>query len=177
MILTEAPSLDFGSHQYSDINNSMKKFFNNMPKWVKEDMVNLKPSMVIGNISENGNITINSKNILIDIDALNKIIENIKNGFIEQVKINIEDWREFYGEDEKLEDYLPSIEKIQTVEDCYNYCKNLAWDLWSANNFIMSYFYLDDGRLDDNSTIAISILWLLENNIVSNPDCFCNFST
>jgi hypothetical protein len=170
---------DFGSCQYGSIVDYMKVFKNNMPIWTKTDLYSIqavhKNESTIG---EDGNITLAFSSTILNADVVSSILENIKNEFL---KMFIEDGLEYvgdYGQDE-YENGLNFIKNIKTIEECYNYCKNSSWDLWSANNFIMNFFYKPDTRGDfsENESIAISILWLVENGIIKDTTCFYGFGT
>jgi len=162
---------EFGSCQYSSIKGYMEEFKNNLPLWTKTDLYNIK---IIhenkGSIGKDGSIKLSFSSNVLNKGIIDEIINNIKKEFLTM----LEDDKEFY----KLEDCLNNINNIKSIDDCYNYCKSCSCDLWSTNNFIMNHFYKRDVEdFSNNDMIAISILWLLENNIVTDIECFYNFDT
>jgi len=167
--------MEFGSCQYESIKTYMEEFKDNLPKWTKTDLYNTETIHESeGSIGDDGNIKLSFSSTVLNEGIVKDIINNIKKEFLAMV----EDDKEYY-EPEECQKFINDINNILTIENCYEYCRDRSWDLWSTNNFIMNQFYKPDGggAFEDNDMIAVSILWMLENNIVENMDCFYNFDT
>jgi hypothetical protein len=165
---------EFGSCQYGSIKTYMEEFKDKLPVWTKTDLYNIETIHENkGNIDDDGSIKLSFSSTVLNEGIINVIINNIKKEFLTMV----ENDKKYY-KPEECREFINDINNISTIENCYEYCRSRSWDLWSANNFIMNQFYKrDDGDFSDNGMIAVSILWLLENNIVKNMECFYNFDT
>lgn len=147
----------FGSCQYSQIKWFLDKFAET-PKEFKEEFSKFKEILLPLNT--------------LDEDKRNEFLENLIDIIKEDFLANVDD-----------EDSITEISEIKNISDIYIYCRNSSWDLWEANNIIMDYFLRltspKNNREDfsNNFNIALSIKWLLENKLVSNMECFCNFDT
>jgi hypothetical protein len=166
---------EFGSCQYGSIVGYMEEFKDKLPVWTKTDLYNIETiHKNKGSIDVDGSIKLSFSSTVLKEGIVKDIINNIKKEFLIAVEVDKE-----YYEPEECQKFINDINNISTIENCYEYCRSRSWDLWSTNDFIMNQFYKPDGGGDfsDNDMIAISILWMLKNNIVKSMDCFYNFST
>lgn len=144
----------FGSCQYSQIKWFLYKF-NETPEEFKEEFSKFNEILFPLNTLDE-----DKRN-----EFLTNLIDTIKKDFL--IEVDNED----------------SMIKASSISEVYTYCKNNSWDLWGANAKIMNYFLrLTSSKNDyedfsNNFNIALSIKWLLENKLVPDMECFCNFDT
>jgi len=107
---------------------------------------------------------------------LEAIVANIKIKLLVDIKGNLHE----PDNQEELDNNIEDIKSIANITDVYNYMCSRSWDLWGTNNFVMPYFnILPQISIDfsNNKEIALSLNWLLKNNIIENDECFKGFDT
>jgi len=149
----------FGSCQYSTI------------KWFIDEINKGTPLM-------NKEVSRFQAELITDVDQASSdtITKEIKNILLADVEENLHET----DNQEELNNNITDIKAISNIADIYNYMRSRSWDLWSANNFIMPHFnILPHIGIDfsHNKEIALSLNWLLKNNIIENDDCFKGFDT
>jgi hypothetical protein len=68
----------------------------------------------------------------IDLGPKDEVIEKVKAALLKDVQ-------EFYGgegDEEYLEEHTARLNGMRSIDDAFEACKNMAWDLWAAAKFI-----------------------------------------
>jgi len=115
---------------------------------------------------------------------------------VEVSKVFIEEEKEAWGtgdpEDEEMLENLP--ESFNSADEIFIYCRDQAWDLWSAAPAIGGTFYPEleivgmeaspgVGPIfnvlaqNENYEVGFWCWWLESTGIVKDPDCYAGFDT